>query len=116
MQAQTVRAHRTVGMPGLPLLLAAVLLVVAIAVGMGVAATQNDAPAQIVSTSHTAYGYGPSVRFGALGGEVATPAGPHGVHQQPKVGATTGTVQVNEPSQPTGPDQGFDSTIGKRLP
>jgi hypothetical protein len=96
-------------MPGLPLLLAAVLLIVAIAVGMGVATAESDAPAQVVTTSHTAYGYGPSVRFGAIGWEV-TPAGPHGVHQQPKEGGATETSQATET------EQGFGSTIGKRLP
>ena len=113
MQAQTIRARRTIRVPWM--LLVAALLIAAIAIGTGVAMARNDAPATAGFTSQTAYANGPSVRFGAVGWTVAEPSGPHGVHQQPKVapgdsGSDSGSVATPDTNQ------GVGSVIGKRLP
>jgi len=113
MQAQTIRARRTIRVPWL--LLVAALLIAAIAIGMSVARARNDAPATAAFTSQTAYANGPSVRFGAVGWSVAAPSGPHGLHQQPKVaadGSGSGSGSVSAPDT----NQGFGSVVGKRLP
>jgi hypothetical protein len=112
MQAQAITTRRTIRMPRLSLLVAA-LLVAAIALGAAIVTARDEAPTGAVPTAQVAYAHGPSVRFGAIGSTVTAASAPHAANRVPKT--ATGSVDVKA-SAPSDENQGFGSAIGKRLP
>jgi len=103
MEAQTLQVRRTIRFPWMTLLVA-VLLAATLAIGIGVAASRNDATTVPPRTAHT-------IGTGDVSGPTAYPG-----FVPSQRGPETKTVVRTATNGPIGPTAGSTAANGKPLP